>query len=333
MAVAHGRQTGGIKASLLENPGRYSLAQALRLLTLALKAEGCSAAALQRRLRVVPWLSLAFPPGELTDICKDLEGEAERYILETTVPGLYSTLGPLPTLYTEELLEEARSDSRATRDFLDIINNRLAHHSHRSEIHYAHPRRLVEQGDGDVDLLLFCLVGQGYPELQSSEHLLPGMVELLLGARTAAGLEQYLALAVGLEGVVVEECVPRLAAVPLEQRCRLGSANCRLGEDAVVGEEVPDCTGKIRIHLLELSESEMQNHLAGAPGHGKLVAHARLYMDEVLDFDLVLHPAPHVAQGHVLGGALRLGCYLSAPGAAPRIPVTVYHNHTQGAHP
>ncbi|MDR3300420.1 MAG: type VI secretion system baseplate subunit TssG [Candidatus Accumulibacter sp.] len=428
MATPHGRKAVAIKTALLERPERFSLIQALHLLTLELEAEGLSSAEAARCVRIVPWLSLAYPPGEVTalrvtpkppaaarvawdklaghsvgladggsinaqefilrliergwrverqgtaliltngqqtmrprpvsDSAKaildylreadrtggltmppqfgdygdsafgapavdDLEVFSERYTLESPLMGLYSTQGPLPTLYTEELLDEARADQSVVKDFLDIINNRLAHYFCRAELHYDYPRRLIEFADADVELVLNSLIGQAYPELRPARHPHPQAAELLIGPRTAQGLAAYLAFELGWPAIEVEECVLRSAPIPPAQRCRLGLRNTRLGE-VFVGERIDDCMGKIRIHLKELPEADLQNYLFGAPGHAALLTLVRCYMDEALVFDIKLHPADRILENHTLGGHLRVGCHLAPKGVAPRLPVTVY---------
>ncbi|MDR1936537.1 MAG: type VI secretion system baseplate subunit TssG, partial [Candidatus Accumulibacter sp.] len=304
MATPHGRPATGVRRDLREHPARFSLAQALRLLTLELEGQGVARADAARRVRITPWLSLAYPGSELAalrveepladageEIPAPPPAEAACYLLENTRIGLYSTLGPLPTLYTEELLDEARAGSSVVKDFLDLVNNRIAHLFCRAEEYYDYARRLVEHGDTDIQQVLYSLMGQGHAELHPVRPPRPQAVELLFGARTANGLACYLASELNWPEIRVEECVARQALIPEEQRCRLGVANSRLGEDLVVGERIADCVGKIRIHLEELPEERLQDYLHGAPGHAELLAQARRYLDGALEFDLVLHPA------------------------------------------
>ncbi|MDR2165456.1 MAG: type VI secretion system baseplate subunit TssG, partial [Zoogloeaceae bacterium] len=263
MATAHGRPTTGIGRVLAEHPARFSLEQALRLLTLELERQGVARAEIERHVRVVPWLSLAFPASEVVAfrldeaIADEAEEEAEaspleapsslpavsRYRLENTLVGLYSTQGPLPTLYTEELMAEARADREVVKDFLDLINNRVAHLFFRAERYYDYARRLVEQGDANMQRMLYSLMGQAYPELHPARPPRPQAVELLVAPRTAEGLARYLASELPWPEIWVEECVERKAVIPREQRCRLGEANTRVGENLVVGEEMDDVTG------------------------------------------------------------------------------------------
>ncbi|MDR2678364.1 MAG: type VI secretion system baseplate subunit TssG [Zoogloeaceae bacterium] len=331
MASPHGRKAASVKDFLFASPGRFALIQAMRLLELKQESEGLPLAEARRRVRIVPWLSLAYPPGEVSALEEEaaFAGEAENapispihYRLETPLFGLYSTQGPLPTLYTEELLDEARLDQSVVKDFLDLVNNRLAHYLCQAELHYNHPRRLIEHADTDVELVLNSLMGQAYPALRPAEHPHPQAAELLVGPRTAGRLADYLAFELGWPWIEVEECVPRQAEIPRAQRCRLGEENCALGS-LVLGDRIPDASGKIRIHMKDLPEERLRACLHGNSGHTALLRLARCYMNEAIAFDLVLHPAAEIPQNHVLGGNLRVGCHLTPPDQTPRQSVVV----------
>ncbi|MDR2787831.1 MAG: type VI secretion system baseplate subunit TssG [Candidatus Accumulibacter sp.] len=335
MAAAHGRKTASIKNALLETPERFSLAQAIRLLALEHESEGQDSEEARRRVRIVPWLSLAYPSSEIRALTQeavpagdDVDGETEapvRYRLETTLFGLYSTQGPLPTLYTEELLDEARFDQSVIKGFLDIINNRLTHYLCQADLHNNHPRRLIEHTDTDVELVLNSLMGQAYPALRPTDHPHPQAAELLAGPRTAGGLANYLAFEFGWPQVEVEECVPRQARIPKTQHCRLGRTNSELGVNLMLGDRIWDVSGKIRIHLRNLPEARLQSCLHGNPGHTALLRLARCYMNEALAFDIVLHPNPRrTLENHALGGGLRIGAHLLPSGQPARQSVTIY---------
>ncbi|MDR1888612.1 MAG: type VI secretion system baseplate subunit TssG [Zoogloeaceae bacterium] len=334
-----------IKTALAQYPARFSLEQVLRLLSLELTRQDVPFREIERHIRIVPWLSLAFPTSEVVALtrervvmddgnedeqqAKQSQFPAERYCIENTQIGLYSTLGPLPTLYTEELLSEARADRDVVKDFLDLINNRIAHLFCRAEGHYDYARRLVEQGDADLQHMLYCLMGQAYPELHPGRPPRPQAVELLIQARTADGLARYLESELPWPNIWVEECVPRQARIPHDQRCRLGLTNTRIGENLFVGERIADVTGKIRIHLEDLPEARLQFYLYGEASYLRLCTHVHRYIDEALEFDLVLHPAAASPTGHTLGAKLRVGCHLAPPETAPTIPVVVYQKTEQ----
>ncbi|MDR0380117.1 MAG: type VI secretion system baseplate subunit TssG [Candidatus Accumulibacter sp.] len=333
MATAHGRKAVSVKDALLETPERFSLAQAIRLLELEQESEGRSLKEARQHIRIVSWLSLAYPSSEVSALTRETRPSGDDddasvlrdYRLETPLFGLYSTQGPLPTLYTEELLDEARLDQSAVKDFLDLINNRLSHYLYRAELHYNHPRRLIEHADTDVELVLNSLMGQAYPALRPADHPHPQAAELLAGPRTAVGLAAYLAFELGWPQIEVEECVPREAIIPQTQRCRLGVENSELGVNLVLGDRLRDVSGKIRIHLRDLSETRLQSCLHGNSGHTALLRLARCYMDDALIFDVVLHPnTRRIPENRGLGGGLRVGSHLSPSGQPARQRVTVY---------
>ena len=74
----------------------------------------------QGRVRVRPELSLAFPAADVRRV--ELTEDDDPFLQVTaTFLGLYGSSSPLPTHYTEELMDEASADSSVSRDFLDII--------------------------------------------------------------------------------------------------------------------------------------------------------------------------------------------------------------------
>ena len=103
---------------LKTEPQRFTLGQALRLIGFThARTLAEWDAFIQGNVYVRPWLSLAFPPSELLE-CEERE-TTPRFSLTATGFGLYSTMGPLPTFYTEELLDrmiEMGADSITSND-------------------------------------------------------------------------------------------------------------------------------------------------------------------------------------------------------------------------
>ena len=317
MAAATGRETADLIGRLLAKPQSFSLGQALRLLGQAHSATPEERHSfLLRRVRIRPWLSLAFPPGDLVALEEDEDGAA--FELTATGFGLYSTLGPLPTLYTEELLDEVRRDESVSRDFLDILNNHLYHLHYGAWHHNRLERRTVESHKRDADHIQFCLMGQADPSLREPGPPRAFLAELLARrARSAGQMGRYLGYVLERDDVDIEQCVERRAPIPLGQRCRLGEANARLGEDAMLGCELRDSVGKFRIHLREVAPEDMPHFLPGRPGHEALARHILRFLDAPLEYDLILHPAPGPQPQVRVGEGRALGFYL---GTAERYP-------------
>lgn len=347
MAAASGRKAAVVMAAsfdpapqerplehLMAHPQSFAQGQALRLL--GMTHFGDYAAWLrfmQGHVRVRSWLSLAFPATELADIRRTDEGDTPdqpSVLLTGTGFGLYGTMGPLPTFYTEELLEEARHDESVSRDFLDILNIRLNHCLHLVTLWRKLYQRETELGDPRATHVLHCLMGQAYAGLRPEGPPQVAVLRLLLQhTRSAMGLEEYCTHALGVAGegvcVRVEQCVRRVAAIPQRQRCRLGEANATLGQDAVLGEQIEDHAGKFRLHLEGLSREGMARFLPFASGYAELQGHVRRFLDVPLEFDVVLHPECEPGEA----GAFRqrlgapLGGYVFVQ-EGPLPPVTIY---------
>jgi len=73
-------------------------------------------------VRVRPRLGLGFPLRDIEGIEQDDDG---RYRIEANFFGLYGVTSPLPTFYTEDLIDEQLLGHSAGRDFLDILHASL----------------------------------------------------------------------------------------------------------------------------------------------------------------------------------------------------------------
>ncbi len=322
MAAATGRKATDLTERILSEPKRFSLGQALRLLGyLHARTPEEWRAFIRENIFIRPWLSLAFPSTEVTDI--EERDEGSRYALTATGFGLYSTMGPLPTLYTEELLEEARGDESVSRDFLDILNNHLTQLRYEANLHNRLECRTVENRSHDAAHIQFCLMGQAHESLREAGLPRAHLTQMFARrTRSAANLELFLGLALGRDDVRVEQCVERRVPIPFDQRCRPGLANARLGTDAMLGQCLRDSTGKFRIHLNAVSQEDMRRFLPGQTDHEALAAHVRRYLDAPLDYELALHPAEHEPPKRPLGVDSAMGFYLGAPETCP--PVRVF---------
>lgn len=310
MDAASGHAPADLTGLLSEHLREMTLGQALRLLERA-HAGAPELPPFEQDVAIRPHLSLAFPAADITEIRTppdNAPAAPPAWQLTTTLLGLYGTMGPLPTFYTEELLDEARNDESLSRDFLDILNNRLYHLLYAAERQNRLARRLTEQGDTQAAHLLHCLMGR--PE--HGEEMPPAATAELLVCRhrSALRLQRSLASLLQRSDVRVEECVERRVAIAPEQRCRPGAANAVLGETAVLGSEVRDSTGLFRIHLDAVHPEEMPDFLHGGRSCRRIEEHVREYVRHSLEFELVLHPAPCPPRRTALGRDSRMGFFL-----------------------
>ncbi|MBR6468579.1 MAG: type VI secretion system baseplate subunit TssG [Desulfovibrio sp.] len=338
MAAPARRQAPALIQKLLDRPKSFSFTQALRLLLLEEKARGGDADAFLRLgVAIAPELSLAHAGTDVTDLKALPEAGGDdgrsarktpRYALELSFLALYGASSPLPTFYTEELIEEARNDCSASRDFLGVFNQLLYVLYYRAYNAYKLGLRTVD-GDADLAMLQCCLAGFGLKGLRRGAET-PDLREaafaqlFLQSTRTAEGLAAYAAAMSGAPRIEVEQCIERKVPIPKDQRARLGA--CRLGS-ALAGVCARDRTGAMRIHVLDLDRKTLHLFIAGARGRRTLDHAVKRYLDIPLAYDVVLHVKEDTPRTAVLGRhEIGRNAFLSPP---LHPPATSYRQHVQ----
>ena len=292
MGATPGRETTALNWNFPRPPEAFTFEQLMRCLCLRWQdSYGGRDAFLSRGVKVVPLLSLSFPPTDIASfsmrlperlpgpqIRRDAAGEDAElpfFTVTATFLGLYGASAPLPSFYTEDLLGDEREDLSVTRDFLDIINQTLYRKYYLAGNLCKVAFRTLESREPDIANLQYCLLGLGHDPLRRSLGItfrdLAHIGLFAHHAKSAAGLEQYLSVLLGLSGsaclpsLEVEQCVERRVPVPEDQRCLLGRSNAALGEDAVLGREVRDASGTFRLHFSEVDGDLFRDLEAGRP--------------------------------------------------------------------
>jgi len=302
------RSSDSVTGKFIDNPAAYSFFQAIRLLRR--HSGACTGKELEAfyrdHLRTRPQLSLGFPATDLTRIDVETRDDQEFFHLETTFLGLYGASSPMPTFYTEELLEEASEDKSVTRDFLDILNNDFYVQFFRAWSRSRLMIKTVEEKDYSWIERLHCLLGFGHAE---SWEKLPEECRrfrhiglMTQYPRSAMGLRTLLKDALELSSVRVEQCVLRKVKIPADQRFALGEQANVLGEGAWIGEQLDDRMGKCAIEIRDLDAERYHDILPGWKDGTKLDNMVRGYLVEPFEYDLVLEMKPGEARTAVLGG-------------------------------
>ena len=294
MAGPVGGSSFNIKFELLKKGHEFSFFQVMRLIRLLGRGPertGVQEEGEKENVRVRPELSLAFPAADVAKI-EETAGEGFGYRVTTTFLGLYGSSSPLPTFYTEDLLEEAEGDSSVSRDFLDIINHRLFSLFFRCWTKYRLFLQVVEEKNLRDLERLFCLLGLGEEELREG---LPEPFYLLryIGLftqfpRCASGLETLLQDSLGKVPVNLLPCLMRRVKIPEDQRLSLGMTGSLLGQDSFLGEEIEDRMGKFRLQIGPLDAKKFRDLLPGRPAYQKLAFLTKFYLVEPLEYDIEL---------------------------------------------
>lgn len=281
-----------IATDLVEN--RHGFFQLLRLLRLHLGDD----AAFRAGVRVRPSLNLAFPKADVETVELDDEGV---WRVEANFFGLYGVTSPLPTFYTEDLIDEASQGQSSTRDFLDLIHAALYPLLFRAWEKYRLWLRIAEHHDQTQLDRLYALVGLHGRDSAHAATLLPYAGVFSWRPRSALGLQSLLSGVLGGVPVQVEPCIEREISIPHSGRMQLGQQASMLGDDTVLGQRVRDRAGNLAIVIGPLPADMFMTLLPGAAGFERCEQVLKHYLEAPLRCALHLLIAPGQRQGIVLG--------------------------------
>jgi type VI secretion system protein ImpH len=208
--------------------------------------------------------------------------------------GLFGPMGVLPTYYTELIRERIRSKDKTLAAFLNIFNHRMvslfyqAWEKYRFTIAY-------ERGERDrFSHHLMDLIGLGTQGLQDRQSVPDDSLLFYSGlfalhARSAVGLRQILADYFDVP-VEVEQFVGAWYPLDKVNQCRLENFQIseQLGIGAVVGDEIWDQGGAIRVRLGPLSIDEYIDFLPEGSAYQPLRAITRFFSGDEIDFEVQL---------------------------------------------
>ncbi len=288
-----------ILKDLFARPWAYSFVQVTRILRYYFANSERHSTFIEKHIVIRPHLSLSFPAHDVVSLkCLDQNGHIVSeppddappvFVLTVNMLGLYGTSSPLPTFYTEDLLAEEREDLRGMRDFLTVFNTRFYDlFLHAGWFRFTPIRTIFEQKDYSLGEKALALGGlpfscrDKYPFSIENKFPLIGLFSLF--PRSAKALQSYLRSCLGCS-CRITECVAGTEPVPKDQRCRLGSENCTLGEDTMLGTFLKNRAGRIKLTLENLTESQLL-HYSSVEGRNQLFRHVNFYCTEPLNVDL-----------------------------------------------
>lgn len=295
--------------NLLKEGHRFSFFQVIRLLRL-LDPEPFDSHRQEpfrnQQISIRPDLSLAFPAADVAKV-ENPSPEKSNFEVTATFLGLYGSSSPLPTFYSEDLIDETIAAESVTRDFIDIISCRVFSLFFRCWTKYRQYLKVAEENSPQDLERLYCLVGLGEKKLQE-EALEPYSLIKYLGLftqfpRSVLGLQTLLRDGLGGLDVTVVSCLKRKAKIPLDQCSVLGSSTCILGDNTFLGQEIEDRMGKFRIQIGPIDLEQFYSLLPGNQNHQKLAFFTRFYLTDSLDYDLELILAEGKVSTTCLGAA------------------------------
>ena len=293
MAGQTGIETAELKKQMTAHGHRFSFLQAYRFLQYLIKRETSGHVDnhfIRDRIRVRPDLSLDFPESDIISI-DSVGDDISRYRITATFLGLYGSSSPLPTFYTEDMLEELSEDSTLTRDFLDIVNAPLYFLFFKIWGKYRLLYKIEEERSAEDIERLYCLIGLENEclrkKITDSYSYLRYIGLLTQFPRSVEGLRSLLSDRFRI-GVEIRQCVPRYAVLPADQRLYLGKTGNRLGMDSYLGNEIIDRMGKFAVRLASVDGEGLHRFLPDTDEYSDIRDMVGYYLDQPLIWDLEL---------------------------------------------
>jgi type VI secretion system protein ImpH len=136
-------------------------------------------------------------------------------------------------------------------------------------------------------------MGVGHKASRAAKDLhwprLMAYIGLIVFSGEAAGsLESILRHYFSHADISIVPCIRRWIDIPEDQQTRLGTANCTLGTDFLLGSSMPDQTGKFRIRIANLSWRRFNDFLPSGNLLGELRTLVNFVLRSRLDFDVEL---------------------------------------------
>ena len=285
-----------LKQELLDEPYRFEFFQAVRLLEKIYperQAIGRESLPDKEVVRLRSRMSLNFPASEVHEFKEVFDEQTDERVLEMFVNfmGLTGPSGLLPPNYTEMLADRARYRDTAMWSFLDIFTHRAASLFFRAWEKYRFPVQ-YERGNDDFTAYLFDLAGLGTQGLRGrmdleDESLVPYSGLIAQKPHSSSALGQILSDYFGVPAEVVQ-FFGQWIDLDEESITYMGTANSRLGYDALVGTKVWEQQSKFRIKLGPLDFKRFSSFFPNGSAHKPLESIVRFMVGAELDFDVKL---------------------------------------------
>jgi type VI secretion system protein ImpH len=239
--------------------------------------------------------SLMYPPSQLFELERDDNGQ---YRLLVQFMGLNAAVTILPQVYTEHLMLLEKNKDMAMTEFFDMFNHRLVSLFYRGWEKYRFYIGYEARSEDNVTPRMLDLLGLGTLDLKQRTVLQDQAYLAYAGllsrhVRSAAGLKQVLEdyFEVPVEIMQFAGTWRSLSAQNLSFLDGKRRASEQLGVGTIVGAEVWDHHGRIRISLGPMKFERYASFLPGHDAYKELNDWVRFYSSGQYEAEvqLILH--------------------------------------------
>ncbi len=198
---------------------------------------------------------LGFPPSDIARVREGEEGGAIEMIV--TFMGLLGPTGALPSWFTTLAMERLTAKDTALTSFFDIFHHRLISLFYLGWKKNRFAARCLAEPRDRCTTYLMSLIGLGTEGISGRVGFSPDTLIYFGGQLSrqvcpATTIEATVTHCLGLHASV-EQFIERKIDIEEEDRTRLGSANNRIGVNAVCGRNAWESQTRFRLNLGPLS--------------------------------------------------------------------------------
>ncbi|MBT4880645.1 MAG: type VI secretion system baseplate subunit TssG [Alphaproteobacteria bacterium] len=316
MARTRGRKSPSVKEDLYAEPYNFDFDQAIKLLdrlNVDNIALGKGSDPAKESVRIKSRVSFAFPASDLYSMTSgDDDALPELHINFFGISGLQ---GPLPTPYTEQVIDRMRQRDYGFRDFLDVFNHRLVSLLYRIHKKYRIGIAELTPEETDIGKTLRAFAGIGYdiPALKNRtsvpDRSLLGYASFFWKEAHSGGeLKLILSSYFGTQ-VEVINCQGVWIKVPKSQYTRIGTSGQfqKLGQNAVLGKRFWDQQTHFTVKIGPLPFKKFVTFLKGGVAYQQSNDLVNLFIgqEKTFDYNLVVQaeevPETRLGQDSLLG--------------------------------
>jgi type VI secretion system protein ImpH len=237
---------------------------------------GALGPAAREAVRFVHDSRLIFPAGDIAYVHEKETTTGSWWVeVSGTFLGLVGPTSPLPTYFSEELIEsELQDNERSLRTLYDILHHRLYSLFYRAGRKYRASAEARQDGRDAFTRRALAFVGVDATAMPtrglSAAHLL-GLAPLFaIRTRSPRALRVLMESALPGIPVGVEAYVERTVVLEESERNKLGVQNSVLGESFTIGARVQDRSGRFRTKLGPVPYDVLEDLMPGGRYHERL---------------------------------------------------------------